>query len=267
MLSKLIYQLNKVELVEHEDENTIGCHCSPSGFFDSRTGITDFVKKHTKQSNCFYVVKAWIFNPTHAAQTHDNLFEYTMDSEGQIICENPTFHFVVNFNELNGNEKTIFQGRNDDRLNKGDSAWFYDELECTLNRCEVCEIPFDRERAQQCEFLDWRDDSYLVYPCPVPEEDNHQHIPSCYMFTEKDVDSMAPKTKPKFDDNIINALLVSAISSDNCVDIDTCKKNLSFINRLKSDMTESQLEKYEETINKCIEIINRDLQKFKESLS
>lgn len=266
MLSKLIYQLDRIEIGEHENENKIICHCSPSGFFDSKTGIVDFIKKHTKQANYFYVVKAWVFNPTHVGQTEDNLFEYTLNSEGEVICENPTHHFVVTLNELNGNEKTIFTGRNDDRLNKGDIAWFYDEYDCSLNRCKVGELPFDKDRAQQCDILEWRDDSYLVYPYPIPPEDNHQHIISCYMFTERDIDNMAPKAKPKFDDNVINALLVSAISSDNCVNLETCKRNLSFINRLKSDMTESQLKKYEETINKCIEIINRDLQTFKENL-
>ena len=28
------------------------------------------------------------------------------------------------------------------------------------------------------------DDSYLVYPLPIPEYDNHEHIQSCFMFTE-----------------------------------------------------------------------------------
>ena len=192
VVSDAIYELIRVELVEQINDNTIDCSQLPSGFFDSDILLRDFIRKHEHKKNVFFIVKVWILNPTHYGQTHENVYEYTVDSDGELICKNPTHHFVVNKNELNSQEATQFIGRDEYRLRKNSNAWFYDERTKILNKCQISDLPYTQNQAKKYEHLDWYDDSYIVFPLPLPKDklDNHQHILSCMLFTQSFIKSL-----------------------------------------------------------------------------
>lgn len=190
MLNKLIYELTKVRVYDYVDENEIRCRSIRFGYFDTVIAAEDFIRKHNHDENCFFIMRTFVFNPSHYGQTSDYLTERTYDAHAEMLCDCKTHHFVVNFNELYGRQATVFTGRDDCVLHKRDVAWFYDGHDDVLRRCEICETPFDTEQAKNYDCLEYRDDSYIVYPLPIPDEDNHQHIISCYVFTVEQVKKM-----------------------------------------------------------------------------
>ena len=190
VVSDAIYELIRVELVERIDDNTSDCLQLPSGFFNSDISLREFIRKHEHKKNVFFIARVWVFNPTHYGQTHDNIYEYSLTCNGELICKNPTHHFVVNKNELNSQEATQFIGRDEYRLRKNSNAWFYDMHEQKLCRCKIGGLPFTTNQAKKFGWLDWYDDSYIVYPYPENKEDNHQHILSCELLTNTHVKNM-----------------------------------------------------------------------------
>lgn len=190
VISDAIYELIRVELVECIDENIIDCLQLPSGFFNSGVSLREFIRKHEHKQNVFFIARVWVLNPTHYSQTHDNVYEYTLSYDGELICKNSTHHFVVNKNEMNSQEATQFIGRDMYRLKKNSNAWFYDMQEHQLHRCKIGNQPFTVNQAKKYDWLDWYDDSYIVYPYPLVKEDNHQHILSCMLLTCKYVNEM-----------------------------------------------------------------------------
>ena len=197
MLNKLIYKLSKVYVYDYVEKSRnlkIECKETRYGYFDSIIAVESFIRKHNHDDNCFFITRTYIFNPTHGGQTESYLTERTYDSKCNILCDCPTHHFVVNFNEMFGNEHTRFTGRNNPIFKKGDTAWFYDEIDEILYKCKIGEIPFNEEQAKNYDCLEWYDDSYLVYPMPHKENiDNHQHIVSCMMFTDDFVKEIKTK--------------------------------------------------------------------------
>lgn len=185
--------MNRITLQKYADDslNEILCVEESFGYFASSIEAVAFIKKHNHLPNTFFTVKSYVFNPTHGGQCIDYLFEMCYDSMGELICKNPTYHFTVNFKELHGDEFTYFKGRDDDRLHKGDFAWFYDSYEKKLCKCKIGEVPFTSgqyKKYKKYQKLDWREDSYLVYP--LDDQNNHQHILSCYIFTEDFINNL-----------------------------------------------------------------------------
>ena len=194
MLNKLIYELTKVYVYDYAEKSRkfkIDCSSRPSGFFDSVISVEEFIRKHNHDNNCFFICRSYVFNPKHSGQTEDFLTQRTYDNTGNILCDCPTYHFVVNYNEMFGDKYGKFVGRDKCILNKGDRGWYYDEISEQLCKCEIGEIPFDTKKASEYDCLDWYDDSYLVYPMPKPQNlDNHQHIISCFIFTDEFINAM-----------------------------------------------------------------------------
>lgn len=193
MFSKLIYELIKVYVYDYIDDSEhtrIDCHSCSSGFFDSILSVESFIKKHNPDKNCFFIARSHVFNPTHRGQTEDYLTERTYDCHGNTICDCSTHHFVVNFKEMFSEKPTRFTGRDNLVCEKNEIAWFYDEHDDILQKCEISEVPFNKKRAKKFECLDYYDDSYLVYPLPKPETDNHQHITSCFIFNDEQIKNM-----------------------------------------------------------------------------
>lgn len=193
MYSKLIYKLTKIlvyDYVEGSDKNQINCYSIGYGFFDNPLNVIYFIHKHNKDKNCFFICRSYVFNPIHSAQCEDYVFETTYDYKGDVMCDCPTNHFVVNYHELVDNEAIKFKGRTHPIAKKDDIAWYYDCCEEILQKCKIGEPPFNKTKAKKYEQLDWYDDSYLVYPLPIQEYDNHQHIISCYMFSDKMIKNM-----------------------------------------------------------------------------
>ena len=188
----------------NNSHNKIYCWEEPSGYFESEIEAISFIKKHNKENNSFFLLRAWIFNPSHRGQCNDYLYEECYNADGDLICKNPTYHFIVNFNELNGDKYIYFTGRDDVRLNKNDLAWFYDIRAHKLCKCKIGEIPWNTKKCKEFDQnLDWYDDSYLIYPLPIPEDnsDNHQHILSCYMFTDEYIQKLLTCSKENISDD------------------------------------------------------------------
>ena len=91
---------------------------------------------------------------------------------------------------MNSQEAARFTGRDMYRLKKNSNAWFYDMHEQKLCRCKIGGLPFTTNQAKKFGWLDWYDDSYIVYPYPENKEDNHQHILSCELLTNTHVKNM-----------------------------------------------------------------------------
>ena len=183
MIGKLIYELTKVLVYDYVDENTIECHSIKSGFFESQIDAEGYIRKHNHDKNCFFIARTYVFNPTHSGQTEDFVTQRTYDSNGEVICVCSTHHFVINYHEMFGGEATLFKGRDDIKLRKNSVAWFYDEYDEVLCKCKIGEVPLSTKKAAKFDCLEWYDDSFLVYPLPLTDKDNHQHIISCFMFS------------------------------------------------------------------------------------
>lgn len=193
MISKLIYKLSVISIRNELDDNTIEVaeyHC---GFFGSFLLVQDFINKHKFTPYSFLMVETFVLNPTHQGQAKENVNEYLLDIEGNIICKNETTHFIVNYNDIDSRDEAIFKGRDDKRIRKNDIAWFYDSENNKLCKCQVGEVPFTTKKAEKFGYLDYLDDSYLVYPLPLQKKDNHQHILSSYMLTNKFIKDLLKK--------------------------------------------------------------------------
>lgn len=190
MISQSICKLIKVFVLEHISDYEINCNEQDSGYFDGQICAIQYIKRHNKDKNCFFILRNYVFNPTHIGQTTDYINESTYDSDGELLCNCPTFHFVVNYKELRASEQTYFKGRNNPILMRNDIGWFYDTYQEKLCKCIVDIPPINIKDAKKYKSLDYFDDSYLVYPLPKTDNDNHQHIISCYMFTDEYVQNI-----------------------------------------------------------------------------
>lgn len=187
----ILYKIIKVNLIENIDDNTIDCLSTLFGYFPYEFETINFIKKHNKDKNAFFIVKTYVFNPTHKGQANDNITESLYDYEGNLICKNKTHHFIIHHNDFKGDEDIKFTGRDDNRIKKDSDAWYYDEYEDKLFKCLVSEIPYSTEKCKQFGNLDYFDDSYLVYPYPLQKDkDNHQHILSSFMLTTDFVEQL-----------------------------------------------------------------------------
>lgn len=185
-----IYQLTKVIIYsEDKTENKIYCSSVPFGYFENTILAEEFIRKHNKAKNCFFILKSYIFNPLHNSQCIDFITERTYNYKGDLLCDCPTHHFIINKKNLFGQTDVIFKGRNNNKFKKEDIAWFYNSYEKTLEKCQIKEIPWTPDQVKKHKeiSLEWYDDSYLVYP--VEDNKNHQHIISCYMFTDDFIES------------------------------------------------------------------------------
>ena len=194
MISEAIYQLTKVIISpEHVFENKIYCTSWESGYFENTILAEEFIRRHNDTKNCFFILKSYIFNPVHNSQCGDFITERVYDHKGDILCDCPTHHFIINKKNLLGQTDVVFKGRDDNRFKKGDIAWFYNSYEEALEKCVIGEIPWTTEKVKEHKdtLLEWYDDSYLIYP--VTDNKNHQHIISCYMFTDDFIKSHVSK--------------------------------------------------------------------------
>ena len=69
-------------------------------------------------------------------------------------------------------------------------------------------------------------------------------------------------------DGMMSLILVCLISADNLIDVDSCEKALAEMKRYKKALPNANIEeeakkKYEELMNQGLEIIERDLNEFK----
>ena len=195
MINKMIYELTQIEVydyVEGSYKTQIQCHSMLAGYFMSQLNAEDFIKKHNDENNCFFILRTYVLNPKHLGQTREFIFEITYDHNGEILCKCDTHHFVVNYHELDTNESTKFKGRSKPILKAGDIGWYYDDYNNILQKCIVSKPPINKRDAKKYEWLDWYDDSYLIYPLIINYGDNHQHIISCYMFTKNMIKKLLP---------------------------------------------------------------------------
>ena len=105
-----------------------------------------------------------------------------------MICECKTHHFIVQYNELHGDEMTIFRGRSTDMYPKNSTVWMYDAYDVVLIKCIVGEHPYRKNELSSDVHLDWYDDSYLLYP--INNKNNHTHALSCYVFSDDYIHKM-----------------------------------------------------------------------------
>ena len=191
MFNKLIYRLTKIlvhDYVDNTRKNVIECSKVPFGYFDSKMSVEKFMKKHNHDTNCFFILKSYILNPVHSGQAEDNLNEASYDNAGNLICECKTHHFIVQYNELHGDEMTIFRGRSTDMYPKNSTVWMYDAYDDVLIKCIVGEHPYRKNELSSDVHLDWYDDSYLLYP--INNKNNHTHALSCYVFSDDYIHKM-----------------------------------------------------------------------------
>lgn len=190
MFNRLIYKLIHVII---EDVKNIDNHIvaytfeENNGYFETERTAESFIEKHKEDLNYngFYILEAWVKDPTHVEQCFTALFEKTYDKDGNLICSDETYRFIPNQHDALAEEEVRFNGRDKIPFKKGDIAWFYDWNNNKISPCQISEVPFDTEEAKEYENLEYMDDSYLVYPIPIPEYDNHEHIQSCFIFTEE----------------------------------------------------------------------------------
>ena len=183
---RLVYKLTRVNIGEVRLENnlyTVDTYETHSGYFLSEVAVNEFITEQNLEGIGFYIVEVYVYNPTNLYQCQSSLYEYTLDVKGHIICMNDTLSFSPNMNDVLAEEITKFHGRDDIKIKKGDRAWFYNGKD-QIVPCEIGEIPFTKKEAKKYGSLDFYDDSFLVYPLPKPEYDNHDHILSCYVFSE-----------------------------------------------------------------------------------
>ena len=202
MEEKLIYKLTKVEVWPESwsrdyENGSADAYSYPFGLFDSKEGVVEFIKKDStpKPLGKFFVVTVWLCNPVSSESAVECYYVYTLDESGDEICVNDTKNFA-----LHDESEIVFNGRDDDRILDGDKAWYYDEYEGKLLRCTVGAGPLTKKECAEHHartLIDSYDDSYLVYPDKYnPEEQSdeprlvHQHILSCYMFTDEFVKSL-----------------------------------------------------------------------------
>lgn len=198
---RFIYKLTRVTVDNVEVIDGYSCantHEDDSGYFLSELAIEEFILKHCEDNPGFYIVEAYVYNPTHLYQCSSSVFEYTLDRRGDLICSNDTLNFCPQSTELMADDLIHFKGRDDIKIKKGEIAWFYNGKDKILP-CEIGEIPFTTEEAKRYESLDSYDDSFLIYPLPKPDgQDNHDHILSYYVFTEKTFKTIISDDKEKF---------------------------------------------------------------------
>ena len=190
MFTRLIYKLIHViidEIKTIDGYNVASTFEENNGYFDYERDAEAFIAKHKNDLdnyNGFYIIEAWVKDPTHIEQCFTSLFIKTYDKDGNLICSDVTYRFIPNQHDALAEDDVRFNGRDDIPFNKGDIAWFYDWSNSCISPCKISELPFNSEEAKRYESLEYMDDSYLVYPLPIPEYDNHEHIQSCFMFTE-----------------------------------------------------------------------------------
>lgn len=196
MFNRLIYKLTHVIIdnIEYVDNLPfVSTFEENYGYFESEISAESFIVKHKEEMchyNGFYILEAWIKEPTHLDQCATALFERTYDKDGNLICTELTYRFIPNQHDVLAEEFIKFKGRDNIPFKKGDTAMFYDWYNNKISPCKVGEVPFNTEAAKQFENLEYMDDSYLVYPIPIPDQDNHEHIQSCFMFTENQFKKM-----------------------------------------------------------------------------
>lgn len=190
MFNRLIYKVTHVIINEiNYIDNYIFASTFENnyGYFEMERTANAFIKKHKAELNNyngFYILEAWIKEPTHIDQCEMPLFERTYDKDGELICSESTYRFIPNHHDVLAEKDVRFKGRDDIPFKKGDIAMFYDWYNNKISPCKIGEVPFTTEQAKKYENLEYMDDSYLIYPIPIPEKDNHEHIQSCFMFTE-----------------------------------------------------------------------------------
>lgn len=191
MFNRLIYKLTHVivDNIEYVDGYPfVSTFEENYGYFETERTAEAFIVKHKEdldKYNGFYILEAWVKDPTHLDQCPTALFERTYDKDGELICAEATYRFIPNQHDVLAEDLVRFNGRDKVPFKKGDIAMFYDWYNNKILPCKIGEIPFNTEQAKQYESLEYIDDSYLVYPIPIPEQDNHEHIQSCFMFTEE----------------------------------------------------------------------------------
>jgi len=190
MFTRLIYKLTHVIIDEVKiinDYNVAFTFEENNGYFDYERDAESFIVKHKNDLNNyngFYIIEAWVKEPTHVEQCFTPLFIKTLDKDGEIICYDLTYRFIPNQHDALAENDVKFCGRDNVPFKKNDIGWFYDWTNNCISPCKISELPFNTEQAKQYENLEYMDDSYLVYPLPIPEYDNHEHIQSCFMFTD-----------------------------------------------------------------------------------
>lgn len=187
MLSELVYELTRVDLDKYKHrsrKNIIECSERRFGFFRSQMKAEEFIRKHNKNKNCFFILRTYVIEPTHEGQTNDYVWEATYDDSGNLICKNATHHFKVNYHDLDSMNEIIFKGQDHILHKKNDTCWFYDEYNNVLRKCVITETPFDKDKCRHYEGLDWFDDSYLVHRIPHNDVHDHDHPLSCYVFSD-----------------------------------------------------------------------------------
>ena len=190
MFTRLIYKLTHVIIDEVKiinDYNVAFTFEENNGYFDYERDAESFIIKHKNDLNNyngFYIIEAWVKEPTHVEQCFTPLFIKTLDKDGEIICYDLTYRFIPNQHDALAENDIKFCGRDNVPFKKNDIGWFYDWTNNRISPCKISELPFNTEQAKQYENLEYMDDSYLVYPLPIPEYDNHEHIQSCFMFTD-----------------------------------------------------------------------------------
>lgn len=176
------YLYDAVAVCKSEIGDKYSCYERHLGFFEVPSDVKESVKK--TEDVVFAYIKVWILNPEIFEHGTKYFYMYTLDKDGNFIYIEPTHHFFHG-NTPNGH---VFVGRNEHFAEKGEDAWFYEPSWNAFFKCKIGDVPPSKEFAlKRYGLLDWRDDSYLVYPYRDMEEgkDNHRHIQTCFIFSDE----------------------------------------------------------------------------------
>lgn len=186
MEREYIYRCYEIELLSRESEEVIECKKNNFGFFSSRLDLKDFVAKHGKKSDCFYIDEEWVLNPTHTGQCgedhHFQIWIYNKaDKELEVYCSLEATKFINHYNRLDNLEETTFHGRKPEttKLKKKEDCWYYCRNTEQLEKGIILEPPIEYDPRIGLDFFD---DSYMIFPYNAKQETDHDHILSPLVF-------------------------------------------------------------------------------------
>ena len=102
MFTRLIYKLIHViidEVKTIDGYNVASTFEENNGYFDYERDAEAFIAKHKNDLdnyNGFYIIEAWVKDPTHIEQCFTSLFIKTYDKDGNLICSDVTYRFIPN---------------------------------------------------------------------------------------------------------------------------------------------------------------------------
>ena len=196
MLGSYLHNVSKVSIVSKQQYHIV-CEETKYGNFTTQLSLKDFIQKNNKDTNCFFINKVYVLNPTDVFQCSSYLYIEVYDHNGELYVANDTFIFNPHPNNLESYQRMEFSGRDYNRnFQKDKECWFYNEYDKYLQQCVIIERPITHSEYKKLSHkmktsIEWYDDSYMIKPFDVNGNMcSHSHILSCFMFSNNYINKL-----------------------------------------------------------------------------